>query len=192
MKKASFSHHWRINHQIHAKELRVLDSNGKQIGIMTREEALKKALVANADLIEIAPNANPPVAKIEDFGKFKYKEEKKIKKAKKGVKKGDTKEIRFTPFIGDADFETRIKRIDKFFKEGNKVRINVRFSNKQMGSKQFGYEIVKRVINSLNGRANLDMEPKFLGRSLIAVISPNNKSKKQSENAKTQNEKVSI
>lgn len=187
MKKASSSYHWRINHQISAKELRVIDSNGKQIGILSREEALKRAYEMNADLIEIAANANPPVAKIEDFGKFRYKEEKKIKKSKKGLKGGETKEIRFTPFIGNADFETRIKRIDEFLKEGNKVRINVKFSGRQMGSKQFGYDLIKRILDSFDGRASLDMEPKFLGRSLITVVSPNNKAKQKNENAKTEN-----
>jgi translation initiation factor IF-3 len=177
LKKASSSQHWRLNHQISARELRVLDADGKQIGVMSREEAMRKADELNADLIEIAPQATPPVAKIEEFGKFKYKEEKKLKKAKKGIKGGDTKEIRYTPFIADADFETRNKRVDEFLKEGNKVRINVKFGGRQMGSKQFGYEIVKRICAQFEGRINVDMEPKFLGRSLIAVISPTSKAK---------------
>lgn len=169
--------HFRINHQISARELRVIGSDGKQIGLMSREEALQKASELELDLIEIAPMAKPPVAKIEDFGKFKYQEEKKLKKSKKGSKGGDIKEIRFSPFIGDHDFNTRVERIREFLDENNKVRIVVKFGGRQMGSKEFGYNVVKRIIQIFESRIVIDMEPKFIGRHLTAVISPTNKKK---------------
>ena len=121
------NNYWRINEKIPALTLRVLDSKGVQIGVISKEEALKKAKEGGEDLIEIAPNANPPVAKIIEFGKFKYQEEKKLKEAQKKSKPSELKEIRFTPFIGEGDYQTRIKRIDEFLTDKDKVKLVVYF-----------------------------------------------------------------
>lgn len=181
--KSISNNNWRLNEKISATELRVLDFEGKQIGVMKKEEALKLALEAGVDLIEIVPNAKPPVAKIIDFGKFRYQEEKKLKEAQKKSKPSDLKELRFTPFIGDGDYNMRLNRIDEFFKEKHKVKLVVYFKIKQLGSKQFGYNIFNRIIKDLGEGFNIDMKPKFLGRNLIMIISPTNtygKVKKQS------------
>jgi translation initiation factor IF-3 len=161
----------RINNQISASELRVLDATGKQLGVMTTQKALEKAYEQNLDLIEIAPTAKPPVAKIMELGKFKYEEGKRAQKEKRGVKGGDTKEIRFTPFIAESDYQTRMKRIREFFGERNKVKIVVKFGGRQMNSKAFGYNLVKRIITELGPDTVVDTDPKFLGRNLITTIS---------------------
>ena len=171
----------RINHQIKSPKLRVISSTGKQLGILSTSEALKKALDKGMSLIEVAPNANPPVAKIVDLGKFKYDEEKKARKEKKGNKGGDTKEVRFSPFIGEHDYKTRILKIDDFLNEKNKVRLVVVFTRRQLGSKQFGYELLNKITNGYGERINIDTQPKFLGRHLMMVISPKSTAKKNVE-----------
>ena len=166
---------WRINHQIRSPEVRVLDEGGKQVGVMKVSEALKKAQEAKLDLVEIAAKARPPVVKIIDFGKFKYREEKKLKKQKKKTKVTEVKEIRFSPFMGEADYQTRMKRVNEFLHDGHKIRPVVKFKGRQMGSKKFGYEILERLVSDVTHPIVIDMEPKFLGRHLAMVISPTNK-----------------
>lgn len=181
MKNANLN--WRINHQIRAPEVRVIGADGKQIGILKLSEALAEAQKQNLDLVEIAPKAQPPVVRIADLGKLKYAEEKKLKKEKKGIKGGDTKEMRFTPFIGDADYQVRIKRVKEFLEDKDKVRVVVKFGGRQLGSKDFGYKLLDRVLTDCQG-VNIDMEPKFLGRNLMMVISAGGK-----QNAKTESKK---
>lgn len=181
MSKKKF--YWRTNEQIHAPKVRVIDAKGKQIGILSRDEALSKAKKEKLDLVEIAPKAKPPVVKIIDLGKFRYKEEKKLRAEKKRSKSGELKEVRFSPFIGAADYNTRFKRVKGFLKENNKIKVVVKFKGRQMGSKQFGYKLLERLLADLEDTVAIDMEPKFLGRHLIMVISPTTKRK----NAKTKN-----
>lgn len=174
---------YRINEQIRAPEVRLLGPDGKQIGVLKLNEALEKAKKEGVDLIEIAPMAKPPVAKIIELGKFKYELEKKRKREKRGSKTSEIKEIRFTPFIAEGDFATRLTRIKEFLGEGNKIRLVVKYKGSQMGQKSFGYDIIRRVKDSV-GEVNTDMEPKFIGRHLTSVISPISKStiKKESKN----------
>lgn len=174
MKLKSISNNWRLNERIPAQTLRVLDAEGKQLGIFSKEEAIKMAQEKGDDLIEIVANANPPVAKIIEFGKFKYQEEKKAKEAQKKSKPSSLKEIRFTPFIGEGDYQTRLKRIDEFLRDKDKVKLVIYFKVKQLGSKQFGYDMMGRVLRDLGEGINVDMKPKFLGRNLIMIISPTN------------------
>ena len=151
-----------------------MDFEGKQIGVMTKEEALKLAKEQCVDLIEIAPNAMPPVAKIIDFGKFRYQEEKKLKEMQKKSKPSDLKELRYSPFIGEGDYQTRHKRIDEFLRDKHKVKIVIYFKLKQLGSKQFGYNLLNRILRDIGDEINVDMKPKFLGRNLIMIISAKN------------------
>lgn len=163
---------WRTDFSIRAPRLRVVDSDGKMIGELGKEEAVKKAKDAGLTLVEIAPNAVPPVAKIVDFGKFRYAEEKKLKKQAKGGKGGEVKEIRFSPFIAENDYNTRFTRVKEFLAEKNKVKIVVVFLGRQMGSKPFGFALIKKMTDSLGDSISVDMPPKFLGRHLITIISP--------------------
>lgn len=144
-------------------------------------EALAKANKAGLDLIEIAPKARPPVAKIADLGKFRYQQEKILKKQKKGAKGTELKEVRFSPFIAEHDYKVRLERTKEFLEEGNKVRVTVVFKGRHMGSKRFGYELMKKVLSEFKEKAIVDMEPKFIGRHLQMVISPVKKSKRAGE-----------
>jgi len=163
---------YRLNQYITAPTVRVVDEQGKQIGVLLISEALKKAKELNADLVEVAPNANPPVCKIVDFKKFKYLEAKKQQKEKKQSKKVEIKEIRLTPFIAKNDFSFRIRRAEKFLKEGNKVRVTVRFHGRQIARKGFGYELISKAKESLSHYAKEEGKPKFIGNQLEILLSP--------------------
>ena len=170
MRKGSF--YWRINEDIRSPEVRVIGSDGKQLGIMKTSEAISKAREGNMTLVEIAAKAVPPVAKIVEFGKFRYGEEKKLRKQQKKAKSGELKEIRFSPFIAQKDYETRLSRVKEFLEDKNKVKVVVVFMGRQMGSKDFGYGLIKRIVQDLGDGMAMDMEPKFLGRHLVTIISP--------------------
>lgn len=180
---------YRINDQIRAEKLRVIAGDGKQLGILPRDEALAKAKESGLALIEIAPTASPPVAKIVDLGKFRYQEEKKLRSQQKKVKGGEIKEIRFSPFIAENDFNFRIERIREFLADKDKVKVVVAFTGRQMGSTRFGYLLIKRILEILGDSVITDMEPKFFGRHLITIISPLGK-RKVEENAETKDQKV--
>lgn len=162
---------WRTDFSIRAPSLRVIDSEGKQIGVLNRDEAVKKAKDAGLTLVEIAPTATPPVAKIVDFGKFRYAEEKKARATAKKVKGGEVKEIRFSPFIAENDFNIRIERIKEFFADKNKVKVVVVFKGPQMRVKNTGYEVINKIKQTFGDTIITDMEPKFLGKHLVTVIS---------------------
>jgi len=180
--------YWLIDERIKSPELRVIGADGKQLGILKKEEALKSARDLGLTLVEIAPLAKPPVAKIVDFGKFRYQEEKKQKKEALKTKGSELKEIRFSPFIAESDYNTRLKRVKEFLSDKNKVKVTVVFRGQQMNSKKFGYDILKKVFENLGANIAVDMEPKFLGRHLVTIISPVNKPvlKKEEKNDKTQ------
>ena len=151
-------------------------------------EALEIARRDKLDLIEIAPAAIPPVAKIADFGKFRYHEEKKLKKASIKAKPAELKEIRFSPFMGSADFETRKTRVKGFLDSGNKVKLVVVFKGRHMGKTDFGHKLISTLIDSFKERIVVDMTPKMLGRHLSAIISP--VKKRIIKNAETKNKEI--
>lgn len=171
----------RVNEEIRAPELRVIGEDGKQIGLLERAVALSKAREAGLDLVEIAANAKPPVAKIVNLGKFIYQEEKKKRAGAKKAKGGDVKEIRFSPFIAENDYNTRLERVKEFLAEKNKVKLTVVFKGRQMGSRGFGYELLGKTVKDLGEAVHVDMEPKFIGRHLIMTISPIAKTVKSKE-----------
>lgn len=166
---------YRINQYIQAKEVRVVDEEGKQVGIMPIFNAIQKAREMELDLVEVSENAKPPVCKLIDFKKFKYLEAKKEKEEKKGIKGGGIKEVLFSPFIAQNDLNVRVKRIKGFLKEGNKVKLRIRFSGREMGKRDFGYRILDQVIQELGETITTDGVPKFQGRELFVTISPKNK-----------------
>lgn len=162
---------YRINQFIQAKEVRVIDEEGGQVGVMPIFNAIQKAREKNLDLVEIAPNITPPVCKIIDFRKFKYLEEKKERSGKKGAK-GDIKEILFSPFISQNDISYRIKKAIEFLKEGNKVKIRIGFSGRELGKKEFGYKLMTQIDGELSIYGQKEAEPKFLGKELFVLFSP--------------------
>ena len=184
---------WRINQNIYASELRVIGPDGKQLGILSKAQALAKAEEEGLDLVEIAPTAKPPVAKIIDFAKFRYQEEKKLREAKLKERRGsELKEIWFTPFMAENDYLVRLERVKEFLADGNKVRIAVRFKGRQMGSKQFGYQVAERIVQDTKANAVVDQEPKFIGRQLLMGLSPFKKGTAKVEEAEGEAEPVAI
>lgn len=171
---------YRINERIFAGTMRVLDLNGKQIGVLSKYEALKKARSENLDLVEIAPMATPPVAKIIDFNKFMYQEEKKKKEEKKKSKTSETKELRLGPFIDDHDFMVVMKRGREFLGDGNKVRFVVKFAGRQITHPEFGEKTLERAIGELSDISKVEREKHFEGRQLIVILSPDKNAGKKS------------
>lgn len=143
-----------------------MDREGKQIGVMDLATALEKARAEKQDLIEIAGKANPPVCKIVNFKKFLYDEQKKEQKEKKSSKKTDIKEIRLTPFIAENDLNTRLKRIEEFLKDGNKVRVSVFFRGREMTKKEYGFKLMEKVKSILEPLAKSEGQIKTVGRRI--------------------------
>ena len=166
---------YRINDRIFASLLRVLDAEGKQIGVLTRFEALRKARELGVDLVEVAALANPPVVRIIDFKKFLYQESKKKNEEKKRSKVSETKEIRLGPFMNDHDLETMIRRGTGFLEDNNKVRLIVKFMGRQIAHPEFGKEIMQKVVSALSNLSKLERDPHFEGKQLIAILSPERK-----------------
>ncbi len=164
MKKLSY----RINHQIRASQVRLIDASGKQIGVFPLNEALKKAHESDLDLVEIAPKANPPVVKLIDYAKFKYLEEKKRKKEKQKTKA--LKELRLTPFIGENDLNRLIQKASDFLKQGHKVKVVVKFTGRTLNYQDFGRQALDKVINQLGEVAFVEQPPKMIGRRLIVTL----------------------
>lgn len=165
---------YRLNYQIAALQLRLLDEEGKQIGVVSKLEALQKAKELGIDVVEIAPNAIPPVAKLIDFKKFKYQEAKKEREARKSQKHVGVKEVRLRPFIGQHDFDTRLAQAKEFLSEGNQVKLTLTFKGREITRKEFGFAVIKRFIESLES-VKVVREPKMLGRVLEAMVVNNKK-----------------
>ncbi|MDO8487771.1 MAG: translation initiation factor IF-3 [bacterium] len=163
---------YRINHQIQAKELRVLRDDGTQIGVLTRENALSQAHEAGVDLVEIAPQAVPPVAKLIDYKKLMYQLAKKEQAAKSAAKKVDLKEVRLTPFMAQNDFDHRLRQGREFLEEGHKLRINVKFVGRQLTHREFGPQTIARVTESLKDVATIEQAGKWMGKFYIATFTP--------------------
>ena len=158
-----------LNYHIEALTLRVIDEAGKQIGVIPKQEALRTAQDKELDLVLIAPNANPPVAKIIDFRKFLYQEEKKQKEARKGIKKSIVKDIKLSLFIGPADLERLVNKGKGFLDSGSQVRLNLGLKGRELGKKPMAFDLIKRVIGMM-GDINISKEPKIEGRVIRAVI----------------------
>lgn len=157
------------NFKIEAATLRVINEKGEQIGVLSKQEALKKAQEMQLDLVLIAPKAIPPVAKIIDFKKFLYQEEKKAKEAKKGIKKSTTKDISLSLFIAEGDLIRLENKAKNFLKEGHQVRINLTLKGREMGKKQMAFDLINKFIGSL-GEINISKSPRIEGRVIRSVV----------------------
>lgn len=166
---------YRVNERIFASTLRVLDTDGKQIGILSKFEALEMARSLELDLVEVAPMAKPPVAKIIDFKKFLYQEEKKKREEKRKAKTSETKEIRLGPFMSDNDLGVMTRRAREFLEAGDKVRLVVTFAGRQITHPEFGHNVLNKVLESLSDISKLDRDRHLEGKKLIALISPDKK-----------------
>jgi translation initiation factor IF-3 len=160
----------RLNDKIRAPKLRVIDEEGNQLGILTREEALQAAELAELDLVEISPDADPPVAKIIDWGKFNYQKTKQLKRNQKNSKTLDVKQIRVGLKISDHDLEVKAKKVREFLEAGHKVKYVLRYKGRELAHRDVGYKLADRIIESYKDEIAVDQTPQFAGRQLSFVI----------------------
>jgi len=163
--------YYRINQNIRYPEVRVIDQENKQLGIMSTQEALTRAANLGLDLVEITEKAKPPIVKIIDFQKFKYQEDKK---EKAGTNKGgqETKEVRLTPFMAENDLGVKVRQAEKFLKDGDRVKLVVKFRGREITKKEFGEKVMNQALNGLTEVSTVVEEPKYLGKLLIAQVKP--------------------
>jgi translation initiation factor IF-3 len=162
----------RINDQIRSREVRLIDETGQNVGVVSRFDALERATAAGLDLVEISPDAQPPVVKILDYGKFKYQEQKKAAEARKKQKIVEIKEIKMRPNIDDHDYDVKMRAIKRFFEEGDKVKVTLRFRGREMAHTELGMDLLRRVKADLTEISKVESEPKFEGRQMIMVLAP--------------------
>jgi len=162
----------RTNRDIRAQQVRLIDEDGEMIGVVPIREALMRAHEAGLDLVEISPQAEPPVCKILDYGKFKYEQDKKANEAKKKQKVIEIKEIKLRPNIGDHDYEIKMKQAKKFLEEGDKVKFTLRFRGREMSHVEIGMATLNKVKRDLDGMVRIEFEPKFEGRQVIMIVAP--------------------
>ncbi len=183
-KNTQAKHFYRLNFNIQASEVRVLDESGKQIGLMTKDEAIRRAQVAGVDVVEIAPQAKPPVCKSIDFKKFRYQENKRQREVKRKAKEVTLKQLRLRPFIADHDFLVRVERAKEFLKNGDRLKIVVQFFGREITRKEFGFSVTKKFADAIAEVASQERPPKFEGKTLVSYFSPG----KGEKHAKTQNQ----
>ncbi|PIR59335.1 MAG: translation initiation factor IF-3 [Candidatus Pacebacteria bacterium CG10_big_fil_rev_8_21_14_0_10_56_10] len=162
----------KINNQIHFPQVRVLSEQGDMIGVMPTREAVSQARQANKDLVLITEQAKPPVAKIIELAKHRYQLQQRLAQQRKKAKAQELKEVRFTPFMSDNDFQARLGRVIRFLNKGDKVKLSLLFKGRSITKKEFGYEMFKRVFAETTELADVERQPKMVGRSLVAQLMP--------------------
>ncbi len=152
--------------------MRVIDDQGENLGVLRTEDAIKQAAEVGLDLVEVSPNAQPPVAKFLDVGKFKYEAQKKANAARKSQKTQDVKEIKMRPNIDDHDYMVKMKKVHQFIEKGDKVKITLRFRGREMSHQQLGMELLQRVQDDTKEDAKVEAFPKLEGRQMLMVLAP--------------------
>jgi translation initiation factor IF-3 len=153
-------------------QIRLVDEHGDMVGIVPRNEGLDMAAEAGLDLVEISPNAEPPVCKILDFGKYKYEEQKKKNEARKRQKVIEVKEVKFRPSIDDHDYDVKMRSMHKFIGEGDKVKVTMRFRGRELAHQELGMDVLMRVKGDLDTVAKVEQFPRMEGRQMTMVVSP--------------------
>ena len=164
----------RVNHLIRVPEVRVIGPEGEQFGVLKTSEALKQAQEVGFDLVEVAPNSEPPVCRIMDFGKFKYEQSKKEHKIRQHQKSTQVKEIKLRPRTDKHDIETKIRQIRSFVADGNKTRVTVVFRGREMANQELGRQVMGKIIEEVGEFAVLEGPPKMEGRNLYVIFAPKN------------------
>ena len=162
----------RINREIKAKEVRLINYNGENLGVVSIQEALKIAAEVGLDLIEISPQVNPPVCKVLDYGKYKYEMQKKKNEAKKNQKVVSIKELKLRPMIETHDYEVKLKQAKKFLSQGDKVKFTMRYKGREMSANDMGKDILNKLIEDLEGLCKVDSAPKAEGKQMFMIVSP--------------------
>ena len=162
----------RYNQMITSDKVRVIDENGENIGVMFTREAIEQAAESGLDLVEVSPNADPPVCKFLDVGKFRYEAQKKANLARKTQKTQEIKEIKMRPNIDDHDYDTKMRSVNKFISEGDKVKVTLRFRGRELAHQQLGMNLLKRVQEDVAEVAKIESYPRMEGRQMLMVLSP--------------------
>jgi translation initiation factor IF-3 len=162
----------RINQEITSLKVRLVDERGEMVGVVSRSDALTRATEAGLDLVEVAANADPPVCKILDFGKFKYEEQKRKNEARKKQKIIEVKEIKLRPGIDDHDYDVKMRSMHKFIEEGDKVKVTMRFRGRELAHQELGMDVLMRVRDDLVEVAKIEAHPRMEGRQMTMVLSP--------------------
>ena len=162
----------RINERIDAREVLLIDEKGQKVGVMSPRQALTLAEQVGLDLVEISPGTDPPVCKIVDFGKHKYQAQKKANEARKKQKVIEIKEIKMRPNIDTHDYDVKMRAIRRFFEEGDKVKVTLRFRGREMAHREIGFELLEQVRTDTSTIAKVESEPRFEGRQVVMVLAP--------------------
>lgn len=162
----------RINGAIRAREVQLIDETGTNVGVVTRFDAIRRAEEAGLDLVEIAPNSEPPVCKLMDYGKFKFQSQKKAAEARKKQKTVEVKEIKMRPNIDTHDYEVKMKAIKRFFEEGDKVKVTLRFRGREMAHQELGLQLLQQVKVDTSEISKVELEPKLEGKQMIMILAP--------------------
>ncbi|MBN8485131.1 MAG: translation initiation factor IF-3 [Sphingomonadales bacterium] len=162
----------RYNQMITSDKVRVIDENGENLGVMYTREAIEQAADVGLDLVEISPNADPPVAKFLDVGKFRYEAQKKANLARKNQKTQEIKEIKMRPNIDDHDYDTKMRNVNRFIEDGDKVKITLRFRGRELSHQQLGMNLLKRVQEDVAEIAKIESYPRMEGRQMLMVLAP--------------------
>lgn len=163
---------FRVNHEIEAREVRLVDERGAQVGIVSLREALMRAEDAGLDLVEVAPTARPPVCKILDYGKFKYEEQKKANAARKKQRITEIKEIKMRPSIDENDYGIKMRKVREFIDEGDKVKVTMRFRGREMAHQHLAMDLLNKVKEEMADVAKVEQMPKLEGRQMVMVMAP--------------------
>ncbi|MBE7618122.1 translation initiation factor IF-3 [Gluconacetobacter entanii] len=162
----------RVNEEIRVPQVRLIDADGEMLGIMPMRDALARAYASGLDLLEISPNAEPPVAKILDYGKFKYEQQKKRNEARKKQKVIEIKEVKVRPNIDENDYQVKMRAMKSFIGEGDKVKVTLRFRGREMAHQDLGIKVLERVRNEMDEIAKVEHMPKLENRQMIMVLAP--------------------
>lgn len=162
----------RYNHLIQSDKVRVIDENGENIGVMYTREAIEQAAEVGLDLVEVSPNADPPVCKFLDVGKFRYEAQKKANLARKTQKTQEIKEIKMRPNIDDHDYDVKMRNVQRFIADGDKVKVTLRFRGRELSHQQLGMDLLRRVQEDVAEVAKIESYPRMEGRQMLMVLSP--------------------
>ena len=162
----------RMNEDIRAREIRLIDQTGLNHGVTNTAQAIQMAAEAGFDLVEISPNSKPPVCKFLDYGKFKYSSQKKAAEARKKQKIVEIKEIKMRPSIDDHDYDVKMRAIKRFFEEGDKVKVTLRFRGRELAHQELGWQVLQRVKADTEPISKVESEPRMEGRQMVMVLAP--------------------
>jgi translation initiation factor IF-3 len=163
---------YRINDNIEAPQVRLVDENGEMAGVVELPVALERAMEAGLDLVEVSPNATPPVCKILDYGKFKYEAQKKASAARKKQRVIEVKEIKMRPNIDDNDYNTKMRKVHAFLEEGDKVKVTMRFRGRELAHQEIAMKVLDRVRDEVGDTAKIEQFPRMEGRQMIMIMAP--------------------